>query len=337
MKFSLGLIVFVAVSLFSYGQGRPRTSQYIFNNYLLNPAISGIDNYTDVKMGYRNQWQGMKDAPRTYYVSLHAPIGEAFIRSSVNSFPAVGENPLSRQYVNSFMSAEPHHGVGFYALTDKAGVIRQSIVNATYAYHLGLSEILNMSVGVSAGFSSINIDISNVIADNIPGDALLSADYNNRIRPDVGFGIWMYTPRVFLGLSAKQLIGRHERISDGQATVGQYQQPSFYGTVGYKFFLGEDLAIVPSGLLSYALNSPAAIDANLKLAYKDKLWAGSGYRNNDSYSLMAGFNVGYLLNLSYSYDFSTSPLRKVNTGSHEIVIGLLLNNRYKVNCSQRQF
>ena len=49
MKFSLGLVVFVAVSLFSYGQGRPRTSQYIFNNYLFNPAVSGIDNYIDVK------------------------------------------------------------------------------------------------------------------------------------------------------------------------------------------------------------------------------------------------------------------------------------------------
>ncbi len=335
MKSCLSLVLFSFISILAHGQGRPRSTQYIFNNYLLNPALSGIDNYIDVKMGFRNQWQGLEGAPETYYVSLNAPFGEDFIRSSVNTFPAEGENPMSRQYVNSFMSAEPHHGVGFHAITDKAGRIRQTSVNATYAYHLGLSEVLNLSVGVSGGFSSIGIDVDGVVGNM--NDVLFAADYNNRIRPDVGLGIWLYTPRFFLGASGKQLVGKHWKTVDGQRTVEQYQQPSFYGTVGYKFFVGEDLAVIPSGLLSYALNSPAAIDANLKLAYKDKLWMGSGFRNNDSYSLMAGFNVGYLINLSYSYDFTTSPLKHVNNGSHEIVLGLLLNNRYKVNCSQRQF
>ncbi len=336
MKIYLSLLVFLAIGNFTYGQGRPRTTQYIFNNYLMNPALSGIDNYIDVKMGYRNQWQGLEGAPETFYVSLNAPIGEEFIRSSVNTFPGEGDNPMSRQYVNSFMSAEPHHGVGFYAITDKAGRIRQTNVNATYAYHLGLTEVLNLAVGVSAGFSSIGIDVANVKVPDI-SDPLLSADYNNRIRPDLGLGMWLYSPRFFVGLSGRQLIGKHTNIEDGQQTVEQYQQPAFYGTLGYKFFLSEDIAAIPSGLLSYALNSPASIDANLKLAFRDRLWMGGGFRSNDSYSVTAGFNVGYLLNLSYSYDFTTSPLRKVSSGTHEIVIGLLLNNRYKLNCSQRQF
>lgn len=287
-------------------------------------------------MGYRNQWQGLEGAPKTYYVSLHAPIGGNFVRSSVNSFPGEGQNPMSRQYVNSFMSAEPHHGVGFHAVTDKAGQIRQTNVNATYAYHLGLTQVLNLSVGVAAGFSSISIDVGNVRVDN-PSDPLLSADYNNRIRPDVGLGVWLYSPRFFVGLSGRQLIGTHTNIVDSQPTAEQYQQPTFYGTLGYKFFLSEDLAVIPSSLISYALNSPASIDANLKLAFQDKLWLGGGYRNSDSYSVMAGFNISYLLNLSYSYDINTSPLRKVNNGTHEIVLGLLLNNHYRLSCSQRQF
>lgn len=32
----------------------------------MNPAISGIDNYIDAKVGYRNQWVGLEGAPQSY-------------------------------------------------------------------------------------------------------------------------------------------------------------------------------------------------------------------------------------------------------------------------------
>ncbi len=336
MKPFYALLLSVYISTLAFGQERPRSTQYIFNNYLINPAISGIDNYTDVKLGYRTQWRGLEGAPVTTYISAHAPIGEDFVRSSVNSFSGSGYNPLSRSYVDQYMAAEPHHGIGFYAMTDKAGRIRQTNASATYAYHLGLSVDVNLSLGVSAGFSSIGIDVANVVVDN-SSDPLLSADYNNRLRPDVGAGFWLYSPRFFLGVSAKQLVGYSSVIENSKSISVPYQSASFYGTAGYKFFLDEDIAAIPSILVSYWLNSPAAIDANMKLAYQDKFWIGGSFRNNDSYSILAGFNMASLINLSYSYDVTSSALRSVNNGTHEIVLGILLNNRYDVKCSTRQF
>lgn len=336
MKLTFILSLLLLFSLFCYGQENPRSTQYIFNNYLINPAITGIDNYTDLKLGYRNQWQGLEGAPVTQYLSIHAPIGEDFVRSSVNSFSGAGYNPLSRSYVDSYSSAEPHHGIGLYALTDKAGQVRQTNVSATYAYHLGLSYDLNLSVGISGGFSSISVDIANVNVDN-SSDPLLTADYNNKIRPDLGGGVWLYSPRFFLGASAKQILGYRSKTQDSQVNLPAYQTTAFYGTVGYKFFVDEDIAFVPSALLSYWLSSPAAIDANLKIAYQDRFWIGGSFRNNDSFSALAGFNVASLINLSYSYDVTTSSLKSVNNGTHEIVLGILLNNRYNVRCSTRQF
>ena len=42
-------------------QQRPHYTQYILNNYILNPALSGIENYTDVKISTRDQWVGLND------------------------------------------------------------------------------------------------------------------------------------------------------------------------------------------------------------------------------------------------------------------------------------
>jgi len=336
MKSKFSLLLFLLLSLKGWTQENPRSTQYIFNNYLFNPAISGIDNYTDVKLGYRNQWKGLEGAPVTQYVSIHAPIGEDFVRSSVNSFSGNGDNPLSRSYVNSYTAAEPHHGIGFYALTDKAGRIRQTNVNATYAYHLGLSYDLNLSVGVSAGFASTSIDVKSVNVEN-SSDPLLTADYNNRIRPDVGFGVWLYSPRFFLGGSAKQLLGYRVPTAVKSTSLSAYQTTVFYGTAGYKFFVDEDVAMIPSALLSYWISAPPTLDASVKVAYQDKFWVGGSYRNNDSFSALAGFSVGSFFNLSYSYDVTTSALKSVSNGTHEIVLGILLNNRYQAKCATRQF
>jgi len=336
MKFFCTLIFLVAISTLNYAQETPRSTQYIFNNYLLNPALSGIDSYIDLKMGLRKQWSGLDGAPSTQYISLSTPLGEEFIRGSINSFSQRGYNPLSRSFVNTYQAAPPHHGLGLIAMTDKAGLIRQTNVNASYAYHLGLNSEVNLSVGVSGGFNAINIDTKKIISE-IEADPLFSADYNNRIRPDVGFGLWLYSPRFFIGASAKQILGNRAVVQNNQVNSLPYQSTSFYGTAGYKIFLDEDIAMIPSFLVSYAVNTPVAMDANIKFAYQDKFWLGGSFRNNDSFSILAGFNVMKLVNLSYSYDINTSALRTVNNGTHEIVLGFLLNNFYEVRCSTRQF
>lgn len=336
MKFLLTLLLALTGCTLAYAQEMPRSTQYIFNNFLLNPAVSGIDNYTDLKIGYRKQWSGIEGAPSTQYISLNLPLGEAFVRSSINSFSSRGYNPLSRSFVNTYTAAEPHHGIGLIAMTDKAGLVRQSGVRVTYAYHLGLSNEINLSVGASGGFNSLSVNVEKILAEHSE-DPLFTADYNNRLRPDLGLGLWLYSPRFFVGASAKQLLGNRTVIDNNEAKSLAYQSTAFYGTAGFKIFLDEDIAMIPSTLVSYWKNAPLAIDANLKLAYQDKFWLGGSYRNNDSFSMLAGLNVASFVNLSYSYDMSTSALRNVNNGTHEIVLGFLLNNRYEVKCATRQF
>src|SRR3954469_22891785 len=86
-------------------QQRPQYTQYIFNNFILNPAISGIENYIDVKAGYRTQWEGLEGAPQTSYISIHAPLGKRFLYGNSTSVPASGgTNPNSRSYLQNYMA-----------------------------------------------------------------------------------------------------------------------------------------------------------------------------------------------------------------------------------------
>ena len=90
-------------------QQKPHYTQYILNNYIINPAITGIENYTDVKFSHRHQWVGLQDAPVTTYFTIHKAIGKKDDRTSATSFRMPGENPpreklLARLYIGGAAS-----------------------------------------------------------------------------------------------------------------------------------------------------------------------------------------------------------------------------------------
>ena len=337
MKKFLPLILLLGCIQFAYTQQRPQYTQYIFNNFILNPAISGIENYIDVKAGYRSQWQGLDGAPETSYISIHAPLGKNFLYGTSTSVPqAGGTNPNSRSYVQTYMASEPHHGIGFHAVSDKAGPISRTDVNATYAYHLGISSNVNLSLGVAAGISKIYLDRSKITLENPIDQAIGTGNYD-QLKPDLSAGVWLYGPRYFAGVATQQLLSSPIGFSD-DATYDQGKKvPHVFISAGYKVYLGDDFAAMPSAMVKIVSPVPTSVDVNLKLAYRDKFWMGASYRKDDAFSAMAGFNVGSFMNLGYSYDVTTSGLNAVSNGSHEIVLGVFLNNRYKVSCPQKSW
>src|SRR6201989_3038149 len=130
------LVLFSCMQLVS-AQQKPQYTQYVFNNFLLNPAVAGIENYTDVKAGYRSQWTGLEGAPVTSYLTMNMPIGNNFLGDNAGTMPGGGdENPMSRSYVRDYTAAENHHGVGLMVVNDKAGPLTQTNIDATYAYHI---------------------------------------------------------------------------------------------------------------------------------------------------------------------------------------------------------
>src|ERR1700760_4893994 len=117
------LLILCAGVLFSdaVAQQQPQYTQYIINNYILNPALTGIENYTDVKISHRHQWVGLQDAPITTYLTIQGPLGKKDERETATSFHRPGHNPRGKDYWEDYTAARPHQGIGLQVLNDRTG------------------------------------------------------------------------------------------------------------------------------------------------------------------------------------------------------------------------
>src|ERR1044071_8421571 len=137
MRVCIYISICLLMQITAMAQQRPYYTQYIMNNYLLNPAITGIENYYDIKIGHRSQWVGIPGAPVTNYVTIHGPIGKKDYRQTATSFDMKGENPRGRAYWEQYTAPAPHHGIGGTIINYKTGYINRTFVNLSYAYHVG--------------------------------------------------------------------------------------------------------------------------------------------------------------------------------------------------------
>ena len=331
------LILFISLIKFSSAQQKPQYTQYIFNYLLINPAVTGIENYTDAKAGYRSQWTGLQGAPVTAYLTVDFPLGDKFIQGDATSFPAEGGvDPSSRQYTQNYMASEPHHGLGFSIVSDVAGPINTTNIDVNYAYHIGLTDKMNLALGVAAGANHISLNTAEITLEN-PLDPAIANGNNSQWTPDLSAGVWLYGGNYFAGASVQQLLPGNLYFSTQHAVNAAKTVPQYFVTAGLKLFLDDDLTLMPSFLVKQISPVPITYDLNLKLNFKDKLWLGGSYRHSDSFGVLAGINVSSFINVGYSYDITTSALNTVSNGTHEIVIILLLNNKYNVGSSMHLF
>ena len=332
MKTILSLGVFGLVVQTAVAQQKPHYTQYILNNYILNPALSGIENYTDVKLSGRRQWVGLEGAPQTFYVSVHTPLGKKDYKTTATSFNVPGENPRGKAYWENYTASESHHGIGFFMVNDRTGLFSRLQANVSYAYHLGLSPRTNMSAGFSGGVSRMGYNRAKATPVDPNDPALGNTGELNKLTPDLNAGIWIYSADYFIGMSAQQLLP--QRVSLTGTTDGFSQVVHLFTTAGYRFSMSEDMNLLPSVMVKYLPSTGVApqFDLNIKCQYRDLFWIGGSYRLNDGYAAMLGLNVANTFNIGYSYDITTTQLNTVSRGTHEMVVGFLLGNRYGDTC-----
>jgi len=335
---SLLLAVVFVVNVVA-AQQRSHYTQYILNNFILNPALAGIENYTDVKISARDQWVGFEGAPRTAYLTIQGPLGKKDYKTSATSYNIPGENPRGNSYWESYTASQPHHGIGLTVLDDKTGNFNRFTSNFSYAYHLGINARTNLAAGFSAGITVVGLNADGKInfGNNSSDPAVASVSSElNKVKPDLNAGLWLYSADYFVGLSAQQIIPQKLAFVDDATFKAKGRLiPHVFFTAGYRFLVSEDLNLIPSVMIKYIngeFTHNYQVEGNAKLQYRDLAWIGASYRQYTGYAAMIGLNVGNTFNVAYSYDYTKTNLDTYSHGTHELMIGFLIGNRYGDTC-----
>ncbi len=331
-KFVINCVCFLMAGA-AFGQQQPYYTQYILNNFILNPALAGIENYWDCKVSYRNQWVGLNGAPTTLYLTINAPLGKTeYDRETPVTVPDLqAKNLGAKQFWMEYTAPPAHSGVGFTIINDKTGPLSRIAAYGSYAYHLPVGAKTSLSFGLSLGVQEVNVDVNSVdFGQANPVDpAALASGYLNKLEPDVNAGLWLSNKSFFVGLSAQQIVpvpinsSNDTTTSNGVVLLQGKLIPHTFLTAGYKILVSDDISILPSVMFRYVQPLPIGFDVNAKILYQDLLWLGFSYRYQQGYAAMLGVNISSTINFGYSYDYTTTQLNTVSSGTHEIVIGFL--------------
>ena len=296
--------------LLAQGQQQEHYSMYMQNNYLVNPAEGGTDDFVDIKLGYRTQWLDFGDneqgGPQTMFLSAHTPINK-----KLTEFEDV--TPM------------PFHGAGGAIISDKIGPFKILTMKASYSYHLPVSKTLTLSFGAFAGVKQYQIDGDELqfSSDGAVADPIASS-FQTSYSPDVSLGLWGYSKTYYFGVSAFQLVNSkvdlYKDFDQSQGALAKH----YWLTGGYKIHITDDWFVVPSIVAKYVENAPFTFDFNAKVRYQDKYWAGVSYRREDAAVLLIGATLKNKIDIGYSYDITRTDIKNYSVGSHEILIGFRL-------------
>jgi type IX secretion system PorP/SprF family membrane protein len=281
-------IVMVVISISVNAQQIVMNSQYMFNDFAINPAVAGTKNYAPITIDLRRQWTGIREAPAAQHLSYHGHVHKQI-------------------------------GAGGYFFNDVAGPVRRTGVMAAISTQIATSSGTRLSFGIAGSFSQFVMDKTRIFTEE-PDDNTVDKYLTNEMIPDLSFGLHWYGGYHHIGVSMHNLFQSKTDIFSVSLPVTSTLDRAMYVTGSY--LLGSKnsiIAVEPSAMLRVMFNAPFTFDLNARVIYDHQIWAGVSYRYKDAIALMVGFEKG-LFGLGYSYDINTSGLRTYNSGSHELVL-----------------
>ena len=310
MRYILIIILFFPF-IHAGAQQVPLYSQYMMNGILINPAIAGSEGYTAINLIAREQWLGLKNAPKTHAISAQT-------RLLKNSYISKMSSVRKRQKLGSRSGKV---GLGGYVYNDKNGPINRTGMQLSYAYHIRMQQS-QLSFGLSGMFYQFSIDQTKIRFEE--QDMFFELAEKSIFIPDASTGIYYSDPKLFAGLSVSQLFQSAIRFKE--KGYAEYKMKRYYFlTAGYNWDVNHFLTIEPSFLFKANENMVWQADVHTKFIFNDAYWAGLSYRTGNSLVFMGGVKVDKYL-FGYAFDYTLSSIMKHSYGSHEFMAAFLLGD-----------
>lgn len=293
MKKFIVILGIISVGVVS-AQQVPLYTQYMLNDFVFNPAITGTSDYYQAKSNNRYQWVGITDAPRTYILSVYGP---------------------HRMY---------DMGFGGCVFNDVTGPTSRTGAYGSYAYNIRLKDDKRLSMGLSVGLLQFKIDGSKVVLHD-DGDPSFGKDMYIDYIPDANFGTYLYAEKFYFGFAALQLFNNRVSFKEVDALGVNKLKSHFMAHGGYTYSINQDFDVEPNLMVKYVGPAPVQVDLGVRALWRKTVWAGMGYRTKDAMSVIVGYNHEEQLFFGYSYDFTLTNIKKYSSGTHELMIGARFN------------
>ena len=283
-------------------QQLPQITQYMNNNYVINPAVAGMYDYYQVNTTIRNQWAGINDAPRTSVISIYGRHSE-------------------------------HVGLGGMVYNDVTGPTSRIGGSASYTYAFQLTQKVKLSLALQGGFTQFKL-IKSELSVEQAGDVIIMGGDIVRTLPDATFGLNLSGDKWYIGAAIPQLLSSELRLMDDDFariydTTSQNGKLAshIYVLGSYTYDINPTISIEPSFFLKSVAGAKTQIDFGVKSEYKEMIWVGMNYEmNNDLSSIAAllGYKINDRFNIGYSYGMPSSATSSYHSGSHEFMLGIKL-------------
>jgi type IX secretion system PorP/SprF family membrane protein len=309
-----------------------RFSQFLQNPVPVNPAFSGIEDFVDLKLGYRTQWVGFDNAPTSMFLSgnmaMRITPGNNFKDRGVRIFEANAYN--EKETDNEFGYRKGNRsGLGFYMLQNKDGGFNNLAVFANYAYHLRITNQLIWSVGVGFGYEYNKFDPSGISVLNPTNDPTYQSYLNNentKSNININVGTIIYHRQFYLGYSAINA-GTFNLSGDNTTYNSQVTQLTQTAQIGFNYRWRYGYLITPGVLIRMRPESPTEVIGTLRGRIHDRVWGGLQYTYLGSVGLSLGGYITPNIGFNYAYNFPTSQINRATAGSHEVILAIKLKNK----------
>lgn len=307
------LYLLILVIFAARGQQDPQYTNNMFYKLGANPGYAGAEDAINGLILNRYQWAGYGGGePKTLVFSVDG---------AIKAFGAPG-------------------GIGLNIVSDQLGFYDNMWINLSYSYKVETA-LGTLGIGVSPGFYNFSIkpdggwsspdDVLNS-TEGGTGDNLIPQQEASQLAFDVGMGLYLHSNKYYAGFSVSHINQAAVKYDD---LASDYLARHYYLMGGYNIKLSDPLFELRPSFLFKSDMASWQLDLNTNVVYDDKFWGGLSYRVQDAVALLLGMELVNGLRIGYSFDLTTSAMRRNTLGSHEFFVSYSIdlernrNQKYK--------
>lgn len=279
-------------------------AQYVLNMLSVNPGYAGYRDKPVLALFHRSQWVGFDGAPSTQVLTF--------------------DSRLKKDEL----------GIGGTIMFDRVGPTSALSLTANGAYHLQLDRRRTLSFGLKGTMTLYQMNLADLdLISDYEGteDEFFLANPKNLMLPNAGAGVFYYTQRSFIGLSAPKILRNQldKRHTTAYSQMEGKEEPTLYLAAGKLWRLDRDYQFQPTIMIKATNNAPLSAGFYANLYIFDAFRVGVFYHLNEVAGALFQYEYEGKWKFGYSVDVAANRLIQTNYGSHELMLSYSLAPKRK--------